>query len=166
MHSFERKLFPLSNGVSGKVVQRIGRELFDLKARGDIFLNHPVQEYRQCVVIAEAVVVTIFRNTHQLESKVNSAPTPRQVMTRNSHHLTHAPLGYFYNTHHCTVHNGTAAGSSATRILSHGSLHFYPMQDTLECVSLSHDIHFVIIYDDFKVKRKRHSSTRSSLGGQ
>ena len=38
MHSFERKLSPLSNGVSGKVVQRIGRELFDLKARGDIFL--------------------------------------------------------------------------------------------------------------------------------
>ena len=34
-------LFPLSNGVSGKIVQRIGRELFDLKARGDIFLNHP-----------------------------------------------------------------------------------------------------------------------------
>ena len=38
MHSFERKLSPLSNDVSGKVVQRIGRELFDLKARGDIFL--------------------------------------------------------------------------------------------------------------------------------
>ena len=35
-----------------------------------------------------------------------------------------------------TAHNGTAAGSSATRIVSHGSLHFYPMQDTLECVSL------------------------------
>ena len=34
------------------------------------------------------------------------------------------------------VYNGTAAGSSATRIVSHGSLHFYPMQDTLECVSL------------------------------
>ena len=44
MHSFERKLSPLSNGVSCKVVQRIGRELFDLKARGDIFfLNHPVE---------------------------------------------------------------------------------------------------------------------------
>ena len=28
----------LSNAVSGKVVRRIGRELFDLKARGDIFL--------------------------------------------------------------------------------------------------------------------------------
>ena len=43
MHSFERKLSPLSNGVSDKVVQRIGRELFDLKARDDIFfLNHPV----------------------------------------------------------------------------------------------------------------------------
>ena len=41
MHSFERKLFPLSNGVSGKVVQRIGRELFDLKARGDIFFESP-----------------------------------------------------------------------------------------------------------------------------
>ena len=41
MHSFERKLSPLSNGVSGKVVQRIGRELFDLKARGDIFFESP-----------------------------------------------------------------------------------------------------------------------------
>ena len=37
MHSFERKLSPLSNGVPGKAVQRISRELFDLKARGDIF---------------------------------------------------------------------------------------------------------------------------------
>ena len=32
------KLSALSDGVSGKVVQRIARELFDLKARGDIFL--------------------------------------------------------------------------------------------------------------------------------
>ena len=29
------------------------------------------------------------------------------------------------------LHNGIAAGISATRIVSHGSLHFYPMQDTL-----------------------------------
>ena len=42
IHSFERKLCALSNAVSGKVVRRIGRELFDLKARGDIFFNHPV----------------------------------------------------------------------------------------------------------------------------
>ena len=35
-------LSALSNAVSGQVVRRIGRELFDLKARGDIFLNHPV----------------------------------------------------------------------------------------------------------------------------
>ena len=42
IHSFERKLSALSNAVSGKVVRRIGRELFDLKARGDIFFNHPV----------------------------------------------------------------------------------------------------------------------------
>ena len=41
MHSFERKLSPLSNGVSCKGVQRIGRELFDLKARGDIFFESP-----------------------------------------------------------------------------------------------------------------------------
>ena len=40
-HSFERKLFALSNAVSCKVVQRIGRELFDLKARGDIFYESP-----------------------------------------------------------------------------------------------------------------------------
>ena len=38
IHSFERKLSALSNGVSGKVVQRISFKLFDLKARGDIFL--------------------------------------------------------------------------------------------------------------------------------
>ena len=42
IHSFEKKLFALSNDVSGKVVRRIGRELFDLKARGDIVFNHPV----------------------------------------------------------------------------------------------------------------------------
>ena len=46
--SFERKLFALSNAVSCKVVQRIGRELFDLKARGDIFFNHPI--YIFCLV--------------------------------------------------------------------------------------------------------------------
>ena len=34
IHSFERTLSTLSNAVSGKVVRRIGRELFDLKARG------------------------------------------------------------------------------------------------------------------------------------
>ena len=34
-----------------------------------------------------------------------------------------------------SMHNGTEAGISGTRIVSHGSLHFYPMQDTLECVS-------------------------------
>ena len=38
IHSSERKLSALSNAVSGKVVRRIGRELLDLKARGDIFL--------------------------------------------------------------------------------------------------------------------------------
>ena len=42
MHSFERKLSALSNAASCKVVQQIGRELFDLKARGDFFFNHPV----------------------------------------------------------------------------------------------------------------------------
>ena len=39
---FERKLSALSNALSSKVVRRIGRELFDLKTRGDIFFNHPV----------------------------------------------------------------------------------------------------------------------------
>ena len=42
IHSFERKLSALSNAVYCKVVQRMSRELFGLKARGDIFLNHPV----------------------------------------------------------------------------------------------------------------------------
>ena len=37
IHSFERKLSALSNAVSCNVAQRIGRELFDLNARGDIF---------------------------------------------------------------------------------------------------------------------------------
>ena len=41
MHSFDRKLSALSNAVSGKVVRLIGRELFDLKARGDIFFESP-----------------------------------------------------------------------------------------------------------------------------
>ena len=43
MNTFIRKeiVRPLS-AVSGKVVRRIGRELFDLNGRGDIFfLNHP-----------------------------------------------------------------------------------------------------------------------------
>ena len=62
MHSFERKLFPLSNGVSGKVVQRIGRELFDLKARGDIFLNHPVYPmfFNQGCLLFFSCSVTFF----------------------------------------------------------------------------------------------------------
>ena len=47
IHSFERKLPALSNAVSGKVVRRIGCEVFDLKARGDIFLNHPVKMGRE-----------------------------------------------------------------------------------------------------------------------
>ena len=47
MHSFEGKLSALSNGLSCKVVQRIDRELFDLKARGDIFFNHPVGLYNE-----------------------------------------------------------------------------------------------------------------------
>ena len=41
IHPFERKLSALSNSVPGKVVQRISRELFDLKARGDIFFESP-----------------------------------------------------------------------------------------------------------------------------
>ena len=48
IQSFERKLSALSNAVSSKVVRRIGRELFDLKARGDIFFNHPV--YTGCPI--------------------------------------------------------------------------------------------------------------------
>ena len=41
MHSFKRKLSALSNAVSCNVVQYIGRELFGLKARGDIFFESP-----------------------------------------------------------------------------------------------------------------------------
>ena len=41
IHSFDRKLSALSNAVSGKVVRLIGRELFDLIARGDIFFESP-----------------------------------------------------------------------------------------------------------------------------
>ena len=54
MHSFERKLSPLSNGVSGKVVQRIGRELFDLKAGGDIFFESP------CITICWFVCIAYY----------------------------------------------------------------------------------------------------------
>ena len=41
IYSFDRKLSALSNAVSSKVVRLIGRELFDLKARGDIFFESP-----------------------------------------------------------------------------------------------------------------------------
>ena len=43
MHVIRKEIsLRLSIGVSAKVVQRIGRDLFDLKARGDINLNNPV----------------------------------------------------------------------------------------------------------------------------
>ena len=50
MHPFERKLSSLSNGVFGKVVQRTDRELFDLKARGDIFLKITLYIYSTYIV--------------------------------------------------------------------------------------------------------------------
>ena len=46
------KLSGLSNAVSGKVVRLIGRELFDLKARGDIFFESP------CMKVNNAFEVT------------------------------------------------------------------------------------------------------------
>ena len=76
MHSFERKLSPLSNGVYGKVVQRIGRELFDLNARGDIFLitqYHPVNSYlafrRRDNWFLPHRAVSIFSKCHLEEKK-------------------------------------------------------------------------------------------------
>ena len=41
IHSFKRKLFALSNAVSGKVVRRSSCKLFGLKSRGDIFFESP-----------------------------------------------------------------------------------------------------------------------------
>ena len=57
MHSFQRKLSALSNAASCKVVQQIGRELFDLKARGDIFL---ITLYKVGITMQ---VITILTNT-------------------------------------------------------------------------------------------------------
>ena len=56
IHLFKEKLSALSNAVSCKVVQRIGRELFDLNARGDIFMNHPVS-YELCKIIYKIIGV-------------------------------------------------------------------------------------------------------------
>ena len=41
-----------------------------------------------------------------------------------------------YTRNGAALHNGTAAGIRATRIVSHSSLHFCRMQDTFERVSL------------------------------
>ena len=81
IHSFERKLSALSNGVSCK---RIGRELFDLKARGNIFFNHPVDRcldrYTYCPLANEqlfyALKLTAFYLLRKKTATVVQERTP------------------------------------------------------------------------------------------
>ena len=96
MNTFIRKeISALSNVVSGKVVRRIGCELFDLKPRGDIFFLITLYNFSNGAAASKWTVTTVThqqvhgerRLRHVLDDRVQQV-----VLVVESGHLEQTPV--------------------------------------------------------------------------